>query len=230
MPREEPPLHVPVQHSRRGLGAVRALVRCPPLPRPFGRGLPQCKYVQVGAGRAGVSASFRDPGPGCLRLAGFRRDVHLRPRRVLRPGCLAKEDPGRPGAQAMAAYFLDSSRAVYETFVTIGAGSPSATPCLFTARMDLEPSMEAQYLRWQEREVFPELVGGSRVRRRPDRAARRQLRAGRAACARRRGAEPTLSCGRSRAPTFTGKTTPGSPPLEARPEGSTHAARSPSET
>ena len=75
-----------------------------------------------------------------------------------RPGCLTKEDPARPGAQAMAAYFLDSSRAVYESFVTIGAGSPSGTPCLFTARMDLDPSMEAEYLRWQEREVFPELA------------------------------------------------------------------------
>lgn len=75
-----------------------------------------------------------------------------------RPGCLAKEDPGRPGSQAMAAYFLDSSRAVYESFVTIGAGSPSGTPCLFTARMDLEPSMETEYLRWQERDVFPELA------------------------------------------------------------------------
>ncbi len=75
-----------------------------------------------------------------------------------RRGCLAKKDPGRPGAQAMAAYFLDSSRAVYETFATIGAGSPSVAPCLFTARMDLEPSMEAEYLRWQERDVFPELA------------------------------------------------------------------------
>ena len=75
-----------------------------------------------------------------------------------RPGCLAKEDPDRPGAQAMAAYFLDSSRAVYESFVTIGAGSPSGSPCLFTARMDLDPTMEEEYLRWQERDVFPELA------------------------------------------------------------------------
>ena len=89
-----------------------------------------------------------------------------------RPGCLAKQDPGRPGAQAMADCFLDSSRAVYESFVTTPASSPSPTlakqeaasaglagsSCLFTARMDLDPSMEEQYLRWQERDVFPELA------------------------------------------------------------------------
>ena len=75
-----------------------------------------------------------------------------------RPGCLAKEDPDRPGAQGMAAYFLDSSRAVYESFVTINGGSLPGSPCLFTARMDLDPSMENQYLLWQERDVFPELA------------------------------------------------------------------------
>ena len=93
-----------------------------------------------------------------------------------RPGCLAQQDPGRPGAQAMADYFLDSSRAVYETLATTNAGSSTSlagSPALFTARMDLNPSMEDQYLRWQERDVFPELASipgfvSGRVGRRVD--------------------------------------------------------------
>ena len=109
-------------------------------------------------------------------------------------GCLAQRDPGRPGAQAMAAYFLDSSRAVYETFVMIDVGSAPTrspgrlgdplgsvrSPCIFTARMELDPSLEDEYLGWQERGVFPELAAvpgflSGRIGRRVDNFAPDEL-------------------------------------------------------
>ena len=89
------------------------------------------------------------------------------------PGsCLASEDPNRPGAQAMAHFFLNSSRAVYETRALINANpipkdvpvrpnlhhASIQSPALFTARMDLIPSRAEHYLHWQEQQVFPELV------------------------------------------------------------------------
>lgn len=114
---------------------------------------------------------YEIPGPEIFQTPEYRSICRCEPP-CDAPACLNKADPDHPTGTQMNTYSLNGSRAVYEQLVTFNTspvrtyspgrdGDPVGsikTRSIYTVRMDLDPALEEEYIRWHRDTRFAEIM------------------------------------------------------------------------